>query len=126
VLEPNEVTQTAFVCNGVGAGAGVDASDAASALDASDAADAKVIPPGLLAYPSQYATAFCTGIANCCGLDAGGFDFSTCESDWRIGGYRGVPSILPGADVASRGYLTFNPTQAAQCVAAVQAWPCGT
>ncbi len=108
-----------YVCNGIGI-------DASIALDASDASDAMTIPPGLLAYPGEYATAFCTGIANCCGLDAGGFDFPTCEGDWSISGYRGLPTILPSPAVTNRGNLTFNATQAASCVAAVQAWPCGT
>jgi hypothetical protein len=115
VLDPSEVTQTAYVCNGV------DVDDAA-APDAGP--DAKVIPPGLTAYPSQYLAAFCTGIANCCGVDGGTFDMATCESDWISNGW---DLTLPGNPaVYDAGNLTFNAAQAANCVATLQTWPCGT
>jgi hypothetical protein len=104
---------------GTDADAAFDA-DAISDGDASDASDAKTIPPGLLAYPGQYATAICTGFATCCGAT---FDVAACEKALTTVGYDNtLPSV--GA-VYDAGNLTFDANQAALCVAALQAWPCG-
>jgi hypothetical protein len=99
---------------GTETGPGIDA-------DAGDVDAGKVIPPGLLAYPGQYATAFCTGLAACCGAT---FDVPTCESTFTTQGY---DNTLPvDRNAYSAGNLTFSQTQAAACVAALQSWPCGT
>jgi len=93
-----------------------------SPSDGSDAAsdsDAKYIPPGLLDYPGNYATAICTGFANCCGA---GFDRTHCERDFRT---VGVDSTLPDLEIYDAGNLTFDPNQAMTCINALQAWPCG-
>jgi Dickkopf N-terminal cysteine-rich region len=120
VLDPSEVQQTAYVCNGLD-----DDDDGAAPDAASDAgSDAKNIPPGLIDYPNQYVAAFCAGIANCCGVDAGGFNMAQCESDWISFGW---DLTLPGnPGVYGTGNLTFNAAQAANCVATLQNWPCGT
>jgi hypothetical protein len=97
-----------------------DALDGGDGGDAEDASDANSIPPTLLGYPQQYVTALCAGWANCCGS---GFNQPMCQGDWLAGGW---DNTLLSTDVYDGGNLTFDARQAARCLAALQAWPCGT
>jgi hypothetical protein len=118
-----------------------DAADAAPKADASDGAppksdggdggdggdgavvdagsDVATLPPGLLAYPAQYANAICTGFSTCCGA---GFDMAACEANMTTLGY---DNTLPARDVYGNGHLTFNEDAGAGCLAALRTWPCG-
>ncbi|MBV9950093.1 MAG: hypothetical protein JOZ69_24850 [Myxococcales bacterium] len=131
-LEPGEVMQTAFVCNGALGSGDAGAGDATSeqtpdataddgATDAADAdADAKVIPPGLLAYGQNYANAICAGFGACCGAT---FDVTSCESNLSSGGWDNT--IPLNRNVYGAGNLTFDATQAGACLTALRNWPCG-
>lgn len=103
-----------------------DASDAMKGGDATDApSEANTIPPGLLAYPGQHAAAFCSGISKCCAADAGAFSQATCKAAWVVGGWDNT--TLPNTtSIYDAGHLTFNATQAAACVAALNGFTCTT
>jgi hypothetical protein len=102
-----------------------DAAGVSDASDASDAADGKVIPPGLLAYPNDYAAAWCAGIAACCTIPSGGFfDTAMCTSQQNLDGWDLTLPLI--STIYSAGNLTFNAAQATTCENALRAWPCGT
>jgi len=112
-----------YVCNGGEEGDATAGDSSEDVVDDGDASDAKNIPPGLVAYPTQNATAFCNSMARCCGVDAGSFEMTACVSDWSVSAWE---LMLPdNAAVYTAGNLTFSTTRADACISALQAWPCG-
>ncbi len=111
-----------YVCNGGEEGDATASDGGTGASDAADASDVKTLPPGLVAYPTQNATAFCNSMARCCGVDAGAFDMTSCVSDWSVSAWE---LMLPdNVAVFTAGNLTFNSIRGNACIAALQAWPC--
>jgi hypothetical protein len=113
----------------VAAEAGPDVTSDVNTPDVADAADegqtdAPMGPNPLQVYANQHSQAFCYGVGHCCpGYDAGNFDPAHCEGQWYTAGWENTLPWTTTAYVA--GHLTFNSTQAAACLAALRAYPCG-
>lgn len=78
-----------------------------------------------LVFATNEATAVCTAFLNCCPgrLDAGTYDLQHCIDDFKLYGWE---AALPrDMRVYSRGHITFDSTQAARCISATNAFPCG-
>jgi hypothetical protein len=122
VLQPSEITQTAYVCNGL-VGGNADATTASDAADAFDGFDGG--PNVFQQFSAQYAQAFCFGQGKCCaGFDAGAFDLAACAATNTLKGWR---STLPAnASAYTAGHLALNGEAGAGCISALRAFPCGT
>jgi hypothetical protein len=114
VTSNGSVQPPVYVCNGV-------EDEDATAVDGGDG---EAGPNAIQQYAMQNARAFCSGQANCCPGDGGGFDIAGCAQAYYTGGWR---SWLPANAAAyTAGHLTLNSSQASSCISALQNFPCGT
>lgn len=96
-----------------------------STADADAAFDAG---PGPLefAYAEALGQAYCQNQLGCCpgGLDSGTYDLLKCED--QFGGYGWEANLPSTYGLFARGFIQFDASKAAACIAAVQSLPCGT
>jgi hypothetical protein len=82
-------------------------------------------PPVGLVVAINEATAQCSRWLNCCPsrLDGGAYDLQHCVRDLTTYGWEGT---LPrDTNVYSRGHITVNQAKAANCISAIDSFPCG-
>jgi hypothetical protein len=75
------------------------------------------------AFPGQVAAALCNTIATCCGAsaDAATFNWQACYASKLGAGYFGSGT---GSDLFDAGHVSFNATQAQDCLTAITAADC--
>ncbi len=104
----------------------VDTGTADTGMVDSGAPDGDAAPPGLV-FAQNEATAFCTSLLNCCGsggADSGAYNLAGCIYSQARFGWEGTLPSDPS--VYSRGHVTLDSAKAAQCIAALKAFPCGS
>lgn len=97
--------------------------DGTPSVEADAAADGA--SPGL-DFARDEATAFCRRWLGCCpdGLDGGAYDLQRCIDSNVAFGWEG--NLPADPRVYSRGHITVDEAKAAECISALQSFPCGT
>jgi hypothetical protein len=105
------------------ADAGPDADAVAPVADAGP--DVAAFDGSAQTFPGQFATAWCTTIAACCGTagDAATFNWQACYSGFLQFGFLGSGT---GANLFDGGHVAFNGAQAQTCLNIVATADCST
>lgn len=74
-------------------------------------------------FANQEATALCRAFLGCCS-DAGTYDMQTCINNLEAYGWEGNLAADPA--IYGRGNVAVDQTRAANCLTAIQSFPCGT